>query len=167
VHEWKVRTQPAYARREVEKRDIEVCSSCWLDCRAFARELRDIMRRVASVFWSPYLLSPRFVNDIIVDGRRSPEAELAARAGARAAATWMRREFKQMVREAGWSDRSTLARMWATCDSFLPPLWQADHIVPVAEGGADLGLENLRTLCTPCHVRATTALRARLRANKR
>jgi 5-methylcytosine-specific restriction endonuclease McrA len=29
--------------------------------------------------------------------------------------------------------------------------WQADHILAVAEGGGDCGLENLRTLCVPCH----------------
>ena len=34
-------------------------------------------------------------------------------------------------------------------------LWQADHIVPVAEGGGACGLENLQTLCLPCHKRKT------------
>ncbi len=29
--------------------------------------------------------------------------------------------------------------------------WQADHIRAVAEGGGGCGLENLRTLCVPCH----------------
>ncbi len=29
--------------------------------------------------------------------------------------------------------------------------WQADHILAVAEGGGSCGLENLRTLCVPCH----------------
>jgi hypothetical protein len=29
--------------------------------------------------------------------------------------------------------------------------WQADHITAVAEGGGSCGLENLRTLCVPCH----------------
>ena len=43
--------------------------------------------------------------------------------------------------------------------------WQADHIIPVAEGGGDCGLENLRTLCTPCHLRETENLRSRLRLN--
>ena len=41
-------------------------------------------------------------------------------------------------------------------------LWQADHIVPVAEGGGECGLENYRTLCTACHKPVTAALRKRL-----
>jgi 5-methylcytosine-specific restriction endonuclease McrA len=39
--------------------------------------------------------------------------------------------------------------------------WEADHIVPVVEGGADLGLENLRTLCLACHQIETARLAAR------
>ncbi len=46
-------------------------------------------------------------------------------------------------------------------------LWQADHIVPVAEGGGECGLNNLRTLCTPCHKRATAALRKRLAVQRK
>lgn len=42
-------------------------------------------------------------------------------------------------------------------------LWDADHILPVAEGGGQCDLENLRTLCLPCHREVTAALRARLR----
>lgn len=30
-------------------------------------------------------------------------------------------------------------------------LWDADHIVPVVEGGGEAGLDNLQTLCIPCH----------------
>ena len=33
--------------------------------------------------------------------------------------------------------------------------WQADHILPVFRGGGMLGLENLRTLCTTCHLKVT------------
>ena len=44
--------------------------------------------------------------------------------------------------------------------------WQADHIVAVAEGGGGCGLENLRTLCTPCHQNETEKLKYRLRLNK-
>jgi ribosomal protein L37E len=39
--------------------------------------------------------------------------------------------------------------------------WEADHIVPVCEGGAELGLDNLRTLCVPCHRRETADLNRR------
>ena len=41
-------------------------------------------------------------------------------------------------------------------------LWDADHIVPVAEGGGQCDLSNLRTLCLPCHREITAALRQRL-----
>jgi 5-methylcytosine-specific restriction endonuclease McrA len=45
-------------------------------------------------------------------------------------------------------------------------LWQADHIVPVVEGGGECTLDNLRTLCTPCHGEETAALRKRLAAKR-
>ncbi|HYL34828.1 MAG TPA: HNH endonuclease, partial [Bryobacteraceae bacterium] len=34
-------------------------------------------------------------------------------------------------------------------------LWDADHIVPVVEGGGECDLANLRTLCLKCHRTAT------------
>jgi 5-methylcytosine-specific restriction protein A len=40
--------------------------------------------------------------------------------------------------------------------------WEADHIVPVAEGGGGCGLEGYRTLCIPCHRLVTKALMMRL-----
>jgi 5-methylcytosine-specific restriction endonuclease McrA len=40
--------------------------------------------------------------------------------------------------------------------------WEADHITPVVEGG-DSNLENIRTLCIPCHREVTRALRVRRR----
>lgn len=40
--------------------------------------------------------------------------------------------------------------------------WDADHILPVAEGGGECDLSNIRTLCLPCHKKATAALRKRL-----
>ena len=43
------------------------------------------------------------------------------------------------------------------------PKWEADHIVPVADGGGECGLENYRLLCRPCHVQVTLTWRARRR----
>ena len=34
-------------------------------------------------------------------------------------------------------------------------LWDADHIIPVKEGGGQCGLDNLRTLCINCHKTVT------------
>lgn len=45
--------------------------------------------------------------------------------------------------------------------------WEADHIVPVCEGGGQCGLENYRTLCLPCHRNATTELRKRIAERRR
>ncbi len=44
--------------------------------------------------------------------------------------------------------------------------WQADHIVPVVEGGGECGLENYRTLCTACHKHETAELRRRMRQRR-
>jgi len=49
----------------------------------------------------------------------------------------------------------------------LVPLWQADHIVPVIEGGGGTGPENLRTLCLGCHRKVTQELMARRRAARK
>ena len=45
-------------------------------------------------------------------------------------------------------------------------LWEVDHVLSVVEGGGLCGLENLRTLCIPCHLAATRELAAR-RAEER
>ncbi len=45
-------------------------------------------------------------------------------------------------------------------------LWDADHIRPVAEGGGQCDVDNLRTLCLPCHREETAELRRRLRARR-
>ena len=42
-------------------------------------------------------------------------------------------------------------------------LWEMDHVVAVVEGGGGQGLDNLQTLCVPCHKRKTAALRRRRR----
>ncbi len=44
--------------------------------------------------------------------------------------------------------------------------WQADHIVPVIEGGGECGIEGYRTLCIPCHQKVTKELAGRLAAKK-
>ena len=44
--------------------------------------------------------------------------------------------------------------------------WEADHIVPVVEGGGLCGLDNYRTLCLACHKEETAKLTRRLAARR-
>jgi 5-methylcytosine-specific restriction endonuclease McrA len=72
------------------------------------------------------------------------------------------REFNRVRRLRG------SARLRAFAEFGLRPgmrrsLWDADHIIPVAEGGGECDLTNIRTLCLKCHRRATAELRQRLR----
>lgn len=45
-------------------------------------------------------------------------------------------------------------------------LWEADHIIPVCEGGGCCGLENYQTLCLRCHKEDSSEL-AKRRANQK
>lgn len=49
---------------------------------------------------------------------------------------------------------------------YVRSLWEMDHVIPVVEGGGELGLENLRILCWACH-RLETAKLAKRRAEQR
>lgn len=40
--------------------------------------------------------------------------------------------------------------------------WDCDHIHSVVEGGGECGLDNLQTLCIPCHKKKTAELAAKL-----
>jgi 5-methylcytosine-specific restriction endonuclease McrA len=59
-------------------------------------------------------------------------------------------------RVEGWS-------RWGLRPGQRRSLWDADHVVPVAEGGGECDLDNMRTLCLRCHRRVTSELRTRLR----
>lgn len=55
-----------------------------------------------------------------------------------------------------WRERKAevLARDGGVCANCQGPGTHADHIVPKAMGGTD-ALDNLQTLCAPCHYRKT------------
>lgn len=45
-------------------------------------------------------------------------------------------------------------------------LWDADHILPVVQGGGECDLANMQTLCLKCHRIRTAVLRKELLAGK-
>jgi 5-methylcytosine-specific restriction enzyme A len=58
--------------------------------------------------------------------------------------------------------RINLLAKWGLKRISRRSLWDADHILPVAEGGGECDLSNLRTLCLVCHRQETQKLRRRL-----
>jgi 5-methylcytosine-specific restriction protein A len=108
VHEWRLRSSPAYLRDQVKQRDRGVCASCGVDTL---------------------------------------------------------HAWRRLLRSRGRSRLELLAH-WGLRRVSRRSLWDADHVLPVAEGGGECDLANIRTLCLRCHREATAALRQRLRARR-
>jgi 5-methylcytosine-specific restriction endonuclease McrA len=138
VHEWKLRTQPGYAAAQVLKRDAGVCADCGIDCLALLADLKRFRQQHRKDRWL----------------KRAPHPEVPT----------LPHEYEDGSPLAIRCDELELPRSYR---SLTRRLWEADHIIPVAEGGGSCGLENLRTLCWRCHRRVTAALRKRLAAKKR
>jgi 5-methylcytosine-specific restriction protein A len=68
------------------------------------------------------------------------------------------------IKKARGIRRQDLLASWGLKILKRKTLWDADHIIPVVEGGGECDLGNLRTLCLNCHRQQTVELRARLRA---
>jgi 5-methylcytosine-specific restriction endonuclease McrA len=70
------------------------------------------------------------------------------------------------IRRSRGVHRQVLLAKWGLAGPARKSLWDADHILPVAEGGGECDLENLRTLCILCHRKQTRELRSRLLARQ-
>ena len=147
VDEYLSRSSSAHIRRRVYERDRGICALCGCDANVEYTRWRDRRREVAH-------LADRLVAqsrwDLVWDGRemvfrdtKYPDAPAVRRFRARL--------FAKYAPGRWTSGRSTG--------------WDADHIVPVVEGGGQCGLDNYRTLCHPCHKDETAKLAGR-RANQ-
>ena len=140
VDQYLVRSDPATARRLVYGRDRGVCALCGLDTVRLAAVAGAELRRVKA---------------LAADSRRDWPQPL-------------RDLWRVLVLLDGHPYEVPVSWGWRGPHSIKAArLWQADHVVPVAEGGGACGLENLRTLCVWCHSRETGALRRRLNAARR
>ena len=70
--------------------------------------------------------------------------------------------LRKDMRKLDFAARRQFLKQWGLREGSRKSLWDADHIVPVAEGGGQCDLSNMRTLCLLCHREATAALRKRL-----
>ena len=70
------------------------------------------------------------------------------------------------IKRARGDRRAALLHHWGLHTRMRKSLWDADHILPVSEGGGECDLDNIRTLCLRCHRTVTAQLRERLRRAK-
>lgn len=78
---------------------------------------------------------------------------------------WIIRSSPRYAREAVFDRDQGVCVLCGTKHS-RKGRWEMDHIIPVVEGGGECGLDNLRSLCQPCHKTVTAELRARLKKQK-
>jgi 5-methylcytosine-specific restriction protein A len=75
------------------------------------------------------------------------------------------REHRKLKRARG-AARLALMQHCGFLTRMRKSLWDADHILPVTEGGGECDLDNIRTLCLRCHRVVTAQLRERIRRAK-
>ena len=71
--------------------------------------------------------------------------------------------LRRDMRKLDYAARREFLKKWRLREGSRKSFWDADHVVPVSEGGGQCDLSNMRTLCLLCHGKATVALRNRLK----
>lgn len=67
------------------------------------------------------------------------------------------------MRKLDYAARRQFLKKWGLREGSRKSFWDADHLVPVAEGGGQCDLSNMRTLCLLCHKEETADLRKRMK----
>lgn len=156
VDEYRLRSDAGFVRIKVFQRDKGICALCGVDSNAAYRAWQEARAEIA-----------RLADRLIYQWRFDVEWHHGGWRFKRQDAELPPHQRTALYREQH-QYRSELAAKYAPSGNWTPGRssgWDADHIVPVVEGGADGGLDNYRTLCHPCHKRVTAELAAR-RARK-
>jgi len=139
VHEWKLRSDPGYARVRLYERDRGVCAVCGLDTRALVQKIEREWDRARA---KQHLTEEQYIHDWAYRLTHGQDITLEK----------ILKKYK--------------IPMHRWCGSRSMGIWDADHITPVIEGGGECGLDNFRSLCLGCHRGETTKLAGR-RAKER
>ena len=151
VDRWMTANSSQYVRAKLWKRDRGVCSMCGVDseraqARCKATRVWDWHRKhdFTSNWHRRHGWTTPFPRELYVShSRRFAWHSQRVQRAIQKRRDAMKAEGWDIARQMSW--------------------WEADHIVPVAEGGGQCGLENYRTLCIRCHRKVTRELMGRLR----
>ena len=164
VEQHKIRTQPDHAAKRVLERDHGICCACGLDTIALFDELnRRLLEAIMSTMRGPFRCSEPWPKTYYCDHEtcRAYQAQCVKRDDLHCHGD--RHRAEQHPDFVQWCD---LQKFPMHLRRAKRRLWELDHITPVVEGGADCGLDNLRTLCWSCHKQETAALAGRRAARR-
>lgn len=157
VEAYKISAWPSHIRNLVKRRDKGICAICGCDAekefRAWREQANEISRlayRLISdanknLVWVPERSRMEFRSQYEGLPHFSPHGKEGLR-------------FKKYMMEKYNPGRWTGGRTSG---------WDADHIIPVVEGGGECDLSNYRTLCHPCHKGVTADLAKRTAAKRK
>ena len=135
VNAHRARTDPGYQRVLVFQRDGGVCSECRRDCVALRRDLTPLTA------WHGNAVA--LVATVSALGGKLPDAWRL---------TYPQYDADAIEKAIALVNDLGLLKHLGNRDS----LWDMDHRVPLWRGGVN-ELNNLRTMCIPCHRVATRA----------
>ena len=142
VDEALIRSNPGWARAAIERRDHGICATCGRDSNADYRVHQQASKEAARC--ADRLAHAARYDQEWIDGR------------------WQTRPFPFTPQQTRQMRRALLERLAPPNPGWTDGRttgWDADHITPVEHGGGSCGIENLQTLCHPCH-KAKTARQA-------
>lgn len=167
VDTWREKNDPGYIRQQLKKRDKGICAACGCDSEAE---------------YQKWINARKEANRLLVWLEQKEERRIAFMVPAE-----QRHDWHRIARMEIWPDCMTAGKLcnkkiaikreaeilrimgphrvgWTAGRSTA---WDADHIIPVVEGGGLCGLDNYRTLCHPCHKICTAQLAARRAASRK
>lgn len=153
VDRWRIKTDPGFVREKVFARDRGICAICGVDTESL---------RLTKA-WKKCIRLHDFTR-YDADSTEATTGHIIRSENAR-----RRDESERRYRVIKEKERKNLESMGFpyACSHGGRTLWDADHIIPVIEGGGECDLDNYRTLCVPCHKQVTAELAARRAARRR
>jgi hypothetical protein len=146
----------------VEERDKGICAICGVDTAKRAREASEYKHVIS---W----LARREATDLFDAGKLQIFSGFTESQKRYSAARVLDNERVHNYDIDLWSEHwisEEMKRRFGETRAHDGHTWEADHIIPVIEGGGECGLDNYRPLCLQCHRKETAAL-AKRRAEKR
>jgi hypothetical protein len=145
VQKYRLQAHWSYARQQLRAREKGVCQICRADTRKLKRSLMTLWKAAVQI------------------GRENRSEQNLYCLGAYQELRYAYGQISTELTRRGFHGFAVeLPQSWRPRKAWKKPsdLWEAHHILPVAEGGTHAP-ENLRTLCHPCHKHVTKLLATR------